>query len=133
MLSIDSRTPPPNRVELASAGRDIAVVALIGEHDLGHYETLRTVLARAAVRAPSLIVDLSDCVFIDSTTIGVLLQTRELTGRLGGEFALVIDPAPGSVSRLARLAHLDEIFSIQPSLDAATTSIESKRFSDYPS
>ena len=43
----------------------VAVVPLIGEHDLSGYELVKPVLARAAIQAPSEIVDLSPCDFID--------------------------------------------------------------------
>ena len=43
----------------------VAVVPLVGEHDLIGYELLKAVLARAAIQAPNVIVDLSHCDFID--------------------------------------------------------------------
>src|SRR3954452_18538733 len=73
MLDLETGPPPPNRVELTSVARDMALVALIGEHDLGHYETLKAVLARAALRAPNVVVDLSECAFVDSTVLQLML------------------------------------------------------------
>jgi anti-anti-sigma regulatory factor len=43
----------------------VAIVPVIGEHDLSGYEPLKAVLARAAIQAPNVIVDLSHCDFID--------------------------------------------------------------------
>jgi anti-anti-sigma factor len=122
MLDLDNGTPQPNRVELTSATRDIAVVALIGEHDLGQYERLKAALARAAVRAPKVVVDLSECAFIDSTTIALLLHSQAVLSEASGSFALVIDPEPGPVSRLAELVHLDQMLTVHPSLERAITS-----------
>jgi anti-anti-sigma factor len=124
-LELDTRTPPPNRVELASAARDVAVVALIGEHDLGHYEGLAAVLARAAVRAPNVVVDLTKCAFIDSTTISLLLNTHAYVTGAGGGLSVVIAPEPGPVSRVAELVRLDQILPVYPSLDAALESFDS--------
>jgi anti-anti-sigma factor len=126
MLSLDTGTPPPNRVELASAASDIAVVALIGEQDLGQYETLKTALARATVRAPKVIVDLTECTFIDSMTLSLMLHAQAVTTKARGAFAVVIDPRPGPVSRLSALVRLDQMLSVHPSLKAAVASFESR-------
>ena len=86
MLGLDTYngTPPPNRVELTSAADDIAIVSLIGEHDVSHYDSLKIVLARAAIRAPNVIVDLSECQFVDSTAISLLLHGSRVITRYGG-------------------------------------------------
>jgi anti-anti-sigma factor len=124
-VELETGTPPPNRVELSSATCDIAVVALIGEHDLGRYDTLAAILARATVRAPYVIVDLSECEFIDSTTVGLLLHTHTVTSRHRGGFAVVIAPEPGPVSRVAELVHLDQLMTVHSSLEAAIASFDS--------
>jgi anti-anti-sigma factor len=125
MLDLETGPPPPNRVELTSVARDMALVALIGEHDLGHYETLKAVLARAALRAPNVVVDLSECAFVDSTVLQLMLHTHAVATRAGGAFAVVIAPEPGAVSRLAELMRLDLILPVHPSLDAARASFDS--------
>ena len=124
-VELDTRTPPPNRVELTSATADIAVVALIGEHDLGHYEDLAAVLARAAVRAPNVIVDLTHCEFVDSTTLSLLLNTHAYVTGAGGGLSVVIAPDSGPVRHLAELVRLDQILPVYPSLDTAVESVDS--------
>jgi anti-anti-sigma factor len=123
-VEFDTGTPP-NRVELTSPSAEVAVVALIGEHDLGRYETLAAVLARAAVRAPNVIVDLTHCAFIDSTTISLLLNTHAFVTGAGGGLCVVIAPEPGAVSRLAELVRLDSMIAVHASLDAAMESLDS--------
>lgn len=123
-LDLDTGTPPPNRVELTSSARDVAVVALIGEHDLNQHDTLKSVLSRAAVRAPTVIVDLSECTFMDSTTFRVVLQTHAVSMRAGGGFAVVVAPDSGPVARLAEFVRLDQIIAVHPSLDAAMESFD---------
>jgi anti-anti-sigma factor len=133
MLRLDTDTAiptPPDRVELTSAADDIAIVALIGEHDVGHYDSLKTVLERAAIRAPNVIVDLSECRFIDSTTISLLLHASRVITRYSGGFAVVVPARPGPVSRLAELTRLAEMISVHRSLESAVASVESTRFSD---
>jgi anti-anti-sigma factor len=135
MLSLDTHngTPPPDRVELTSAAGDIAIVSLIGEHDISHYDSLKIVLARAAIRAPNVIVNLSECQFIDSTAISVLIHGSRVTTRYGGAFAVVVAAGPGPVSRLAELSRLAEMISVHASLEAAIASLESRRYSDFAS
>jgi anti-anti-sigma factor len=130
MLSLDTGTPPPNRVELASVSRDVAVIALIGEHDLSSHEGLKVVLARAAIRAPNVIVDLSDCTFIDLTSITLMLHTDTISGKAGGGFAVVIQAQTGPVCRVAELVQLGERLSIYRSLEAAVASFASRSFSE---
>src|SRR4051812_18445834 len=123
-LDLDTRTPP-NRVELASAAQDVAVVALIGEHDLTGYLTLKSVLARAAVRAPNVVVDLSACTFIDSSALQLVLHTHAVATRAGGAFAVVIPPGPGPMARIAALMRLDLIVPVHASLHAVLESFDS--------
>ena len=102
-VQLDTGTPPPNRVELTSAAADVAVVTLIGEHDLGQYDTLAAVLARAGVGALNVIVDLTHCAFVDSITISLLLNTHAYVTGAGGGLSLVIAGRAGS-PRAALLA-----------------------------
>jgi anti-anti-sigma factor len=124
-LELDTGTPPPNRVELTSVLRDVVVIALVGEHDLDHCDTLESALARAAVRAPTVIVDLSGCTFMDSTAIRLVLHAHATTIRASGAFAVVIAPEAGPVARLAQLMRLDQIVDVHPSLDSAVESFDS--------
>src|SRR4051794_22379038 len=122
-LHLDTGTPPPSRAELTSAAPDVAVVALIGEHDLGGYETLKMALARASVRAPKVVVDLTDCAFIDLTALALLIHSHAVVRAASGEFAVVIDPEPGPTRRLADLVRLDSILAVHPSLAAAIAAL----------
>jgi anti-anti-sigma factor len=125
LLQVDSGSSQPNRVEITCATDDVAVVTLFGEHDLGRYETLMAALASAVRRAPNVVVDLSQCAFVDSTTLTLLLHTQDIISKDDGGFAVVIPPDAGSVARLADLVNLGEMLPILPSLEAATTSFRS--------
>jgi anti-anti-sigma factor len=126
MRQSDTATPPPNRLEIISATDEVAVVALIGEHDMGRYEPLKAALARAAIRAPNVVVDLTQCAFIDSTTLTLLLHADDVMTRDSRGFAVVIPAHEGSVSRLAELVRLAEMLSTHPSLEAAMASFKSR-------
>ena len=129
-MGVDPGAPPGNRVE-PRAESDVAVVALVGESDVGQYDAIKSALATAAARASNVVVDFSACTFIDSTTIMMLmlLQTHTITRKAGGGLVLVIPAEPGPVSHLAERVRRDRIMSVHPSLEAAIASVGSKRVS----
>jgi anti-anti-sigma factor len=99
----------------------VAVVALLGGHDLHDCESLETALARAGILARNVIVDLTRCTFIDSTLVGALLRAQSVTACDGGRFALALPANPNAVTRTAELMNLDFVFALYPSLEAAFT------------
>ena len=103
----------------------VAIVSLVGEHDLGHYEQLKDAFDTAAVRRRNLVVDLSGCAFIDSTVISLLLYAqREITSD-GGRFVVVIHADAGSVARASPMARLFELVPVYASLATAVESAQS--------
>jgi len=70
-----------------------------------------------------LLVDLTDCTFIDSTIIKLLLRTMRSLEATGARFELVIDPTPsGHVARVAALMGISEVI---PTHDTRTGGIHS--------
>ena len=131
MPSVDSFPAPSadghhaNRVVLEMHSDSVAIVSLVGEHDLGHYEQLKDAFDTAAVRRRNLVVDLSGCAFIDSTVISLLLYAqREITSD-GGRFVVVIHADAGSVARVAEMARLFELVPVYASLATAVESAQS--------
>ena len=96
---------------------DAVVVRLVGELDLYNADLVREALLEAAGPNPDrLIVDLSDVVFMDSTILGVLIESRsKLANRRA--FLLV---APGVETRRAlEISGLDKHFAVHAALDEA--------------
>ena len=93
------------------------VVRLVGELDLYNADELRTALFDAAAEAPQrLVVDLSDVRFIDSTALGVLVETRS---RVEG-FLLA---APALETRRAlQVSGLDRHFAVHGTVEDALAS-----------
>jgi anti-anti-sigma factor len=112
-----------DRVELCCPTPAIAMVELVGEHDLGRYEPIGEALHLAAARRRNVLVNLTRCVFIDSTVVGLLLAVRDETTSDGGRFALVV-PEAGPVARVAEVMGLSEMFTIYPSLEDALAGSE---------
>jgi anti-sigma B factor antagonist len=93
------------------------LVRLSGELDLYNAQLVRDALLEATGRSPErLIVDLSEVLFVDSTVLGVLIESRSsLANRRG--FLLV---APGVETRRAlEISGLDKHFGVHTSVDEA--------------
>lgn len=56
------------------------VARLAGELDLANAAALRTALFDAAAHADRLVVDLGEVTFVDSTILGVIVETRRALG-----------------------------------------------------
>ena len=132
MPSVDSFPAPPprwdhaNRVVLEMHSDSVAIVSLVGEHDLGHYEQLKDAFDTAAVRRRNLVVDLSVCAFIELDRHQLCCSTRqrEITSD-GGRFVVVIHADAGSVARVAEMARLFESVPVYASLATAVESAQS--------
>jgi anti-anti-sigma factor len=106
----------------------VAIVPLVGEHDLSCYESLKVAFARAAVQAPNVIVDLSRCEFIDSTVIRALLDAQSVVARDSGSFGVALPAEPNAVTRLVELVHLAQRVPTYPSVEAALKSFQQGDF-----
>ena len=71
----------------------------------------------------TLVLDLSDVAFIDSTGLGVLVATRRWTRTRSAELVIVVKPS-SVVARVLSLAGLDAVFTRVDTLDEALCSVE---------
>ena len=96
---------------------DAVVVQLAGELDLYNANVVRDALLEVCARGPErLVVDLSKVEFLDSTTLGVLIEARSrLPNRRG--FLLA---APGAETRRAlQVSGLDRHLAVHATLQDA--------------
>ena len=108
------RKHPVLGVEAVGAAR---VVRLGGELDLYNAAEVRSALADACAQAPErLVVDLGEVEFIDSTALGVLIETRTKLDNRDG-FLLA---APGLETRRAlQISGLDQLFTVHDTVPEA--------------
>jgi len=103
------------------SGEDIFVVSLAGEHDLYTapkvQEALRGVIAAGA---GTIVVDLTETTFLDSTMLHALLRARNEL-RDGGRLLLVAED--GSVKRAFEITGIDRLFDFFPSRRAAEAEV----------
>jgi anti-sigma B factor antagonist len=93
------------------------VVRLGGELDLYNADQVRSALADACAKAPErVVVDLGEVEFIDSTALGILIETRtKLDNRSGFMLA-----APGLETRRAlQISGLDKLFTVHDTVPEA--------------
>lgn len=97
-----------------------AVVGLHGELDVAGVPALASqLIAAAAARGPSVIMDLAGLDFIDCFGMGVLVRARKWARKSGGDVLLA---APQQhVRRLLRLMGLDGDFPVYSSVEQAAS------------
>jgi anti-sigma B factor antagonist len=93
------------------------VVRLVGELDLYNAAQVRAGLAEACAETPErVVVDLSEVEFIDSTALGVLIETRTKLNNRGG----LLLAAPGLETRRAlQISGLDKLFTVHDTVEDA--------------
>jgi anti-anti-sigma factor len=98
-------------VRPARAPQYAAVVSLHGEHDLATSGALRTALQPLF---GDVLVDLSDCSFVDSTVIGALIAAAQELEREGHRLSLVVPPENTNVARTLEIVRMAELIRILP-------------------
>jgi anti-sigma B factor antagonist len=91
---------------------DRHVVAASGELDMSSAPDLKAAIRAATERgATTLVVDLGDVTFIDSTAIGVLLAARERLRQSGGALELVC--AEPNVLRVLEIVGMETVAGVR--------------------
>jgi anti-anti-sigma factor len=111
-------------VEVSYHSRTIAIVSIIGEHDLSRGDALRDALRAACAQRSHVLVDFSQCTLLDSTGIALLLETQTRVRAAEGRFALVIPPEQGAVARVAELIRLADLVPVTATLDDALATVK---------
>jgi anti-sigma B factor antagonist len=107
---------------LRKAADDIPVVAVSGEVDVYSAPELKESLAQLLQSgAKSVVVDLTDVAFLDSTGLGALVEARAATGDAGGSMAIVCSHE--RILKLFTITGLDGVFSIHRSVDEALAAL----------
>jgi anti-sigma B factor antagonist len=67
----------------------VALVVLSGEHELYDALKLRERITSLLDSGRSIVVDLTETVFVDSSIVGVLLEAKRLAAERGAEYSVV--------------------------------------------
>jgi anti-sigma B factor antagonist len=100
------------------AGGNVPVIAVGGEIDVATAPQLRECLHRIiAEGAATVVVDLLDVTFLDSTALGVLVGALKRCRELGGDLHVVVtDPR---IVKIFEITGLTKVFPIADSLAEA--------------
>jgi anti-anti-sigma factor len=108
----------PARLELASE-RDVVVARLIGEVDLSNANQLEHQISRAlSNRSQALVLDLTECGYLDSAGIRLIFGLSERLRRRGQDLVLVV-PEAAPIERVLDLTNVAEIAPLYRSLEQA--------------
>jgi anti-sigma B factor antagonist len=104
-------------LSIAPSDGGVVVVTLHGEHDLSSVDSVREALAGGGA---SVVADLSDATFIDSSILGVIVECSQ------GERPFAVAAPPSSspeVQRLLELTGLSGLLPVYDSVPAAITAV----------
>jgi anti-anti-sigma factor len=110
-------------ISLVLHSSEVAIVSLVGEHDVVCRQQLRDVLAAAAHRRQHVIVSLADCTFIDSSVIGCLVYGNDLLAGRGGQFTVIAPRHDTPPARVLAMIHIAQIVPVHASLEDALASL----------
>lgn len=95
----------------------VTVVSIVGDIDLRHSAQVREALLGCVERARTVVVDMAAVESIDSSGVAGLLEAGQTAKKAGRRFVLA---AVGeTVLRVIKIARLDTIFDIVPTVAAA--------------
>lgn len=123
----------PISVTLARRSPPAAVVALVGEHDAYSSERLQSELAALLDEQQRIVIDFRDTLFIDSTTLSVLLAARRRAEQAALGFVLLLpDRKYTQVHQILELTGLHTSFAILGTLDDALSAVRAGRVDAQP-
>jgi anti-anti-sigma factor len=117
----EGRTPHPlQRFRASSGSRDgFTVIAVRGELHTHTAYDLAPLLDEASEAEKRIVLDLSDCSFIDSTGIALVLNADRRLSDAGIESGMTLCGLQGQVRRVLEIAGVSANLRVSPSRDAA--------------
>jgi anti-anti-sigma factor len=113
---------PPIEVEIRSP--DLAIVTLRGEHDASTKPEVTQALALATDQL-NVLVDLRECSYIDSATIGMFVAASQRLNEHGGGLHVVVPQHARVIRRVMEVMGIDAILPIHETRTAGLASIQS--------
>jgi anti-anti-sigma factor len=100
------------------------VVRVAGEVDMSHEDELRAELRVAvAADAKGIVVDLTECEFIDSSGVRALLLSREEQRADRGPEKLAVAASSDQILRILSVMGIDHVIPIQPTVEEAASAL----------
>ena len=124
MSATPSADIPQFEINSGPGPEDVFVVHVTGEVDMSHEEELRGEL-RGAVTADTrgIVVDLTECEFIDSSGVRALLLSREAQHTDDGTEHLAVAASSEQILRILSVMGIDRVIPIRPTVEEAAAAI----------
>jgi anti-anti-sigma factor len=102
-----------DRVSLDTRVPGVALVALAGEHELYGASKLQQQIDDLIAEGVSIVIDLTETVFLDSSIVGVLLGAQKLAAERHVDYTVVLGKSTGqSVRRMFEITGLSDILPL---------------------
>jgi anti-sigma B factor antagonist len=105
----------------------LAVVSISGEHDLNTAPDLGSQLARLIAEDEGIVVDMSPASFVDSSILGVILDSRRSAHDAGQAFEVVHDGETEAVARVLEITGLRRELPVHQESSAAVAAASAAR------
>jgi anti-sigma B factor antagonist len=115
---------PQFEISSGPGPEDVYVVRVAGEVDMSHEQELQAEL-RAAVEAEAsgIVVDLTECEFIDSSAIRALLLSRQEKSPGERAESLAVAASSEQILRILSVMGLDQVIPIEPTVEEAAAAL----------
>src|SRR6266545_3196725 len=124
MSATPSADIPQFEINSGPGPEDVFVVRIAGEVDMSHEEELRGELRDAiAAETKGIVVDLTECEFIDSSGVRALLLSREAQNSGDGTEHLAVAAAGEQILRILSVMGIDRVIPIRPTVEKAASAI----------
>lgn len=130
MSATPSADIPQFEIHSGPGPEQVCVVRVAGEVDMSHEEELRGALRTAvAADSPGIVVDLTECEFIDSSGIRALLLSREAQNSDHGPNSdgrsehLAVAASSEQILRILSVMGIDRVIPIRPTVEEAAAAI----------
>jgi anti-sigma B factor antagonist len=124
MSATPSADIPQFEISSGPGPDDVYVVRVAGEVDMSHEEELRGELRTAVAAEPKgIVVDLTECEFIDSSGVRALLLSREAQHPEEGSERLAVAASSEQILRILSVMGLDRVIPIRATVDEASAAL----------
>ncbi|MGA9635803.1 MAG: STAS domain-containing protein [Solirubrobacterales bacterium] len=124
MSATPSADIPQFEISSGPGPGDVHVVRVAGEVDMSHEEELRGELRNAlAADSTGLVVDLTECEFIDSSGVRALLLSREAQNPRDGSEHLAVAASSEQILRILSVMGIDRVIPIRPTVEEAASAL----------
>ena len=124
MSATPSADIPQFEISSGPGPEDVYVVRVSGEVDMSHEEELRGELRTAvAADAKGVVVDLTECEFIDSSGVRALLLSREAQHSEKDSERLAVAAASDQILRILSVMGIDRVIPIRPTVEEAAAAL----------